>query len=880
MINRSISVLLLTLVVACGGGGDAVIDLDECGPSHPCAPGFTCTNDGHCLQLGGGSPDAAPDTSVPDAPPDTPAPDAAPDATPATTPDAPAADAGTVVDTTLLTFPPPQVASATASFTFSGVGALSFLCKLDDLPATPCTSPFERTVSEGPHTFSVAAVGAAGADLTPAAFAWNVDLTPPDTTITGPTGLVTTTDATFLLASNENATFQCALDGEVFDCASPAHFSGVAPGEHHFAARAIDAAGNIDPSPAQALWTVDVTGPIIVVEGTPADETVTSNPVGHFTLRFLDANDAVGGTFQCAIDGGAPAACTSVNDVTFVGDGPHIFGARGRDAAGNLGALVHRSFTLDRAAPAVRIDGNPTEGALTSQRTLALLPRFVDATEASRGSTLVCKLDGAAFTADACTTGAAAVIGADGAHTFTVKGRDLAGNEAQATRSWTLDTTAPMATLVGPPLDGSITTSRTTSFTWSLDAGAGPGAVAECKVVGTGIAEVFAAANCRNRTGLADGAYQFSVHGRDAAGNAGAAAAIVWEVDTQGPAVVFRASSTPADGASTRSPNVAYAWTFADPADAPGSHLELSLDGVTWTPSADGTFAGAFSGDGTHAFSARGVDAQGTAGPPIVRTMILDTHAPIVVVGGTPANNGFINAATAFTLAFNPAEPSGVFECAIDDAPTFAPANCANRLHADGAHSFSARGRDAAGNVGTPVRVAFTVDTVTPIATIDSAAPADGSTSGSNIWAIQFHVSESEVFVNIECVLDGQSFDCNPRFVPVSGPGLHTFKFRPIDFAGNVGEFTNQISYTFDNAPPVLNITTRPFTHDRGPRQFTITWTANEPATYTCRFNGTAVLCPNGTFTGMEGFSSMTFDITATDAFANFSITPITWIVN
>ena len=85
------------------------------------------------------------------------------------------------------------------------------------------------------------------------------DTTPPDTTITsGPSGTTTSTTATFSFASTEaNSTFQCALDTAAFaGCTSPATYSGLVPGSHTFQVKAADPAGNVDPTPAGASWTI------------------------------------------------------------------------------------------------------------------------------------------------------------------------------------------------------------------------------------------------------------------------------------------------------------------------------------------------------------------------------------------------------------------------------------------------------------------------------------------------------------------------------------------------------------------------------------------------------------------------------------------------
>ena len=53
-----------------------------------------------------------------------------------------------------------------------------------------------------------------------------------------------------------------SLDRATFaDCTSPAVYSGLANGPHSFAVRANDEAGNVDASPAQYGWGVNVPSP-------------------------------------------------------------------------------------------------------------------------------------------------------------------------------------------------------------------------------------------------------------------------------------------------------------------------------------------------------------------------------------------------------------------------------------------------------------------------------------------------------------------------------------------------------------------------------------------------------------------------------------------
>jgi hypothetical protein len=102
-------------------------------------------------------------------------------------------------------------------------------------------------------------------------YSWRIDLAAPDTTITtGPPASTTATTAEFTFESNESpATFQCSLDGAAFStCSSPQTYTGLAPGAHNFRVRALDQAGNDDPSPASYDWTV-AAPPLGVVGSSP-----------------------------------------------------------------------------------------------------------------------------------------------------------------------------------------------------------------------------------------------------------------------------------------------------------------------------------------------------------------------------------------------------------------------------------------------------------------------------------------------------------------------------------------------------------------------------------------------------------------------------------
>ncbi len=98
-----------------------------------------------------------------------------------------------------------------------------------------------------------------GADELPEAATPPVDLDAPQTSIlSGPPRKTRSKRARIDFASSETgSTFECALDGRAFTrCIPPVLLRRLKPRRHVYEVRAIDAAGNVDLSPARVSWKV------------------------------------------------------------------------------------------------------------------------------------------------------------------------------------------------------------------------------------------------------------------------------------------------------------------------------------------------------------------------------------------------------------------------------------------------------------------------------------------------------------------------------------------------------------------------------------------------------------------------------------------------
>ena len=159
-----------------------------------------------------------------------------------------------------------KVASSSASFGLTSTEGTSSTCTLDGA-SLPCNATTNLTgLSQGSHTFTAAAVDAAGnTDATAATRTWTVDTVAPDTNLTGgPTEgpKVASSSASFGLTSTERtSSFACTLDGASLPCNATTNLTGLSQGSHTFTAAAVDAAGNTDATPATRTWTVDTVAP-------------------------------------------------------------------------------------------------------------------------------------------------------------------------------------------------------------------------------------------------------------------------------------------------------------------------------------------------------------------------------------------------------------------------------------------------------------------------------------------------------------------------------------------------------------------------------------------------------------------------------------------
>ncbi|WP_448657140.1 BapA/Bap/LapF family large adhesin [Enterobacter hormaechei] len=435
---------------------------------------------------------------------------------------------------------------------------------------------------------------------------------------------------------------------------------------------------------------------------------------------------------------------------------------------------------------------------------------------------------------------------------------------------------------------------------------------------------------------LDDGSHTLTVTATDPAGNESTpSAGITIVVDTVSTTPVITSVTDNAGNAATPVPSgdPTNDTTPTLTGTAEPNSVVAIFDGATQigTVSADGTGAWAFTpetalGEGTHDFTVRATDPQGNVSQPSgVWSINIDLTAPQVPTidtvsdnapGGvtgpltagqvtndtTPTLSGTGQAGTTIHVLNNGVE-IGTTTVDGNGNWTFTP----DPVLTDGTYNLRVNASDDVGNVSANSPVfAFTVDTTGPAApvvttVIDDVSPGTGiiASNGSTNDTRPTFNGTGEVGATVHVIVDDVEIGTavvnaqgNWTFTPTTalGEGPHTITFNATDAAGNTGVTSPPFNLTVDTSVPDAPVFT-PATDNAGPvlgpvasgqstddTTPTLNGTAAANATITIYENGqqvgTAVADANGVWsftTGTLANGSHTWTATATDAAGNVS---------
>lgn len=706
---------------------------------------------------------------------------------------------GTAPPAPVLTVTPTAVSGSAVTFGYTEAEAsASVECNLDGAAYVSCDNP--KTYDElsvGAHTFQARATDTVGNVSTVTSYTWIVNLTVPTVAIAFPTiaglyndngfnagcGTASTGDVCGAADDDTAVTsvgvslrrlstgmywngtsFSAVLETFVnatgtSDWTYAISAAALPEGDYTLRAKATDAAANSGYD--SRTFTIDRTA--------PAAPTLTSAPPAtsgpSATLAFTTSDSTAG--FECRLDSGAWASCSSPRTYSNLAHGAHTAEVRAVDGAGNTSTTTSATWTVDATAPTAALTfpsgtrynlagwsagcGTPATGDVcgtagdvgSGLASVAVSIRQSSTSNYWNGSSF-----GAASETWLTASGsgswsyvfAGASFPADGGYTVRVRATDAVGNMTTAAVDLTLDTAAPpVPQIVQAPSDPSGSAAQF-DFT---DAETGAGF--ECRL------DAGAWATCvppLGYSGLAAGSHTFSVRAIDSAGNLSASTSYTWSVDTSLPNVSFDFplgngtynDTTYAAGCGTPAGDLC--GKASDPGGSVASvavSIRRTGTGLYWNGSsfasatevfvpATGTTswsypmaATSFPAEDSYVLRARSTDNVGLTAVDTLPITVDRTApaAPTITSGPTGTTGG--NDTFAFA-----AEAGAVFECRLD-AGAWATCTSPKAYSAlsDGSHTFDVRATDRAGNVSTATSRSWTVDATAP--TIGTTFPIAGS---------------------------------------------------------------------------------------------------------------------------------------------------------
>lgn len=472
-------------------------------------------------------------------------------------------------------------------------------CKLDPVQADflDCDSLNTQSyvgLSEGPYTFNLKTVDAAGNESTTITRSFTIDYIAPTVPTNGSPNSITidtnnfdfnwdnSTDdyspITYKYQTSQDSTNSGGIltnglwtSGTL--TTSMIRSSGAGDGTWYWQVKAIDAAGN--ESAWSTIWnvTIDTTAPGI--PGTPSTTSPTNSPTQTWT--WTAAVEAVSGiqTYFYRITGDTIVALTSTGSnvasfVTNLGQGIYNFFVTAQDNAGNIGSeSAAGSVTVDNIAPTVVLTDNHSDSIVRNANTVVITATFTDADQIDEITPPTISINSVGIVDNAVMTKVSNLVwtyswnvpaGNDGFHTVSIRAKDRVGNTndpATGQTSYTIDNTVPSTPSITTPVaNGYITSATTQTFAWTTSTDSGSGLattdtyqyqIDDNNDFSSTLRNVSQIGTTKTLTSsLSDGSYYIRVRAKDVAGNYSAWSTVVlFTVDTTVPSASW---VSPAEG--------------------------------------------------------------------------------------------------------------------------------------------------------------------------------------------------------------------------------------------------------------------------------------------------------------------------------------------
>jgi hypothetical protein len=360
-------------------------------------------------------------------------------------------------------------------------------------------------------------------------------------------------------------------------------------------------------------------------------------------------------SFECSLDSGPYAPCSSPSSYAALVDGPHAFSVRVSDPAGNVRPQSW-DWIVDTTLPTLTVNA-PNNGLVTNVNPLNINGTVTDTNGIASltiGTTTVTVAPNGSFSH-------ALPLALDGVVTVTVVATDRAGNSVTVNRTVTYDTTMTAPT-VAAPTDNSQTNIGTLTVRGTVGE---PGTVAiRNSTTNTTMQAQLTGLDYSGAVQLASGSNTLEVTATDAVGNLSATVTRTVLYDPNSPALAITA---PAHDIQVNAPAVTVTGTVSD---ATAVTVVLTFDGVTYPQTVvSGQFQQAITvpAEGSYPVTATATDGVGNT-PTIVTRNIIYTPYP-GDSNGDGATTTLVEVVKAFRHAFAAVPLTPTEELRLDCAP-------------------------------------------------------------------------------------------------------------------------------------------------------------------------------------------------------------------
>jgi hypothetical protein len=580
-------------------------------------------------------------------------------------------------------------------------------------------------ITEGPHVLCVKAFDPVG-NQNVSCVEVTYDVTPPSTQIISPSegqtlytnqvevNYFVTGEWLYSEYRTESTGWQGDWDG------SPVTFTVASEGQHTFYVRSVDQAGNIGASDSVTVG-IDLTRPSVEI----------TSPENHALIEteWLEVNFTTPATdelgFEYSLDG-TIWQDTGINPVDFpdnqftfnftsLQEGLNYLYLRGYDGggSGSPGLVIVNVSLVENLAPQVSIQ-HPEQGEYYSSVTRIDFTPVDDLTQ-----NLDCeyRVDSGSWNSVTAENGqlksVSITVSGDGYHTVRVKCFDGELWSEVKTRGFYIDSTGPYVTITSPPDDSY---AQQAGFTYSGNDGSGIGLDYYLVKVDGGT-WTQTTSTSHTFSGLSDGQHWLYVKGVDELGNNGQQTALNITLDTTLPYIEI---VEPINGDQFPSPSVIMGCLISD--ETVLDRMEVKVDDGEWIVDPDGPPAYLFTdlSDGNRTLWAKAVDKAGNENTDSV-WIIINSEGPDTTIT-SPTNGTYYEVddvevsfysddydVDSFQYSFNGADwtdtdvtnanPGTVYTYTVQNVP-------------EGNTTIYVRGKDTAGNLGTPAAVEVEVNSL------------------------------------------------------------------------------------------------------------------------------------------------------------------------